>query len=280
MSVSLDRAVAVTSRDGDLSAQISEDWCVWGPNGGYLAAIVMEAALSNLDRHLWRPVCLMVSFLKAARVGQMTLCVDDLRAGRRICRRIQGIQAGVPVLEGTVWLNGSIEEPEYLSHNDRIELPHPLLFPTTWQRMGLSGPLDGMQSQLEDREVSLDKDPGTIFSRRNPGPPKFEAWWRLGQPVNDPFHSIERTFIAADLSTFYAGMNPHRGRFSLGKYIAPTLSLIINCTGARADTEFFFTSTESPALIGNILTSRIEVRSERGEIVALMQQSSLGQHLE
>lgn len=40
----LDRDTALTGSAGRYTAALSEDWRIWGPNGGYVAAVALRAA--------------------------------------------------------------------------------------------------------------------------------------------------------------------------------------------------------------------------------------------
>jgi acyl-CoA thioesterase len=44
MASDLEQATHVDGRSGRYQARLSEDWEIWGPNGGYLAAIALRAA--------------------------------------------------------------------------------------------------------------------------------------------------------------------------------------------------------------------------------------------
>jgi hypothetical protein len=44
MASDLDQATYVDGQNGRYLARLSEDWEIWGPNGGYLAAIALRAA--------------------------------------------------------------------------------------------------------------------------------------------------------------------------------------------------------------------------------------------
>jgi hypothetical protein len=48
-----DTRVARGDRPGEWRAILSPDWAVWGPNGGYVAAIALRAALA--ESRLSRP---------------------------------------------------------------------------------------------------------------------------------------------------------------------------------------------------------------------------------
>ncbi|MEU6040874.1 hypothetical protein ABZ801_36330 [Actinomadura sp. NPDC047616] len=38
---------AVTGENGHYTAELSPEWAAWGPNGGYLTAILVRAALAH-----------------------------------------------------------------------------------------------------------------------------------------------------------------------------------------------------------------------------------------
>lgn len=45
---------ALAGGNGRYVAHLSEDWEIWGPNGGYLAAIALRAACSRITSATWR----------------------------------------------------------------------------------------------------------------------------------------------------------------------------------------------------------------------------------
>jgi hypothetical protein len=67
---------ALTARDGKLFVTLSQDWNIWGPNGGYVAAIALRAA-GKVAPAGHRPSSISVQYLS---VGKFEEC--EGRAGQ------------------------------------------------------------------------------------------------------------------------------------------------------------------------------------------------------
>jgi len=73
---------AVEGSDGRYQAALSRDWEIWGPNGGYIAAVALRAAgaYSRFDR----PITLVGHFLGVADFdAPVDLDVTTLREAKR-----------------------------------------------------------------------------------------------------------------------------------------------------------------------------------------------------
>ena len=82
-ALSTDTAVEGESADGvgRYEAVVSRDWEIWGPNGGYLAAIALRAVGAHSGR--LRPASISVQFLRPGRFETMELEVRTARHTRR-----------------------------------------------------------------------------------------------------------------------------------------------------------------------------------------------------
>jgi acyl-CoA thioesterase len=98
------RATAVApAGDGRLAAAVDPGWeAPTGPNGGYLAAILVRALQAEVDPHDERRLrSLSVHYLRTAVTGPLDLEVRVLRAGRRIATAtVAAYQGGRQVLQG------------------------------------------------------------------------------------------------------------------------------------------------------------------------------------
>src|SRR2546426_1987928 len=98
---SLDLDTRVSGAEGRYRAVISSDWEVWGPNGGYVAAIALRAA--GADARIPRPVAFAGHYLSVARFAPVDLAVAVAHRGRRSeSLRVSMTQEGKPVLEAIV----------------------------------------------------------------------------------------------------------------------------------------------------------------------------------
>ena len=81
MASDLELATRVEGEGGAYVAQLSEDWEIWGPNGGYLAAIALRAAgkVSQIER----PSSFYCHFLSPPAFDDVRLEVSILKRGHR-----------------------------------------------------------------------------------------------------------------------------------------------------------------------------------------------------
>jgi acyl-CoA thioesterase len=94
---------AVSGGDGHYTAKLSPEWNAWGPNGGYLAAILTRAALAHGD--FAKVAAVTCHFLSVARFDPVDLVTATLRRGRSAQSvRVSMGQDGTPIAEALVWL--------------------------------------------------------------------------------------------------------------------------------------------------------------------------------
>jgi acyl-CoA thioesterase len=95
------RLEAVEPEAGRFRAHFSRDWEIWGPNGGYVAAIALRAA--GCVSRIPRPASFSGHFLRVAAFAPVDVEVVPLRLGRRSeSLRVSIAQDGKPVLEALV----------------------------------------------------------------------------------------------------------------------------------------------------------------------------------
>jgi acyl-CoA thioesterase II len=80
-AIDLDAATRVTGSDGKYRIKLSNVWEIWGPNGGYLAAIAMRAA--SMVAEIRQPASLYCHFLNSPKFEEVELEVEVLKKGRR-----------------------------------------------------------------------------------------------------------------------------------------------------------------------------------------------------
>lgn len=97
----LEATTALVGEGGSYSVALSDDWEIWGPNGGYLAAIALRAAgrLAEIPR----PVSFYCHFLSSPAFAEVELSVETLKRGRRAeSLAVRMTQEGRPVLSALV----------------------------------------------------------------------------------------------------------------------------------------------------------------------------------
>lgn len=89
--------------EGPGRAVLSENWAVWGPNGGYLAAVAFRAAMAR--SRLPRPASFHAHFLAVGKFAPVELHVASLGGGKRAeSLRVEIVQDGRPLLAASVWM--------------------------------------------------------------------------------------------------------------------------------------------------------------------------------
>jgi acyl-CoA thioesterase len=97
----LEETTALAGEDGAYSAVLSRDWEIWGPNGGYLAAIALRA--SGRLAEIPHPVSFYCHFLSSPAFAEVELSVEILKRGRRAeSLAVRMTQEGRPVLSALV----------------------------------------------------------------------------------------------------------------------------------------------------------------------------------
>src|SRR4051794_13580671 len=93
--------------DGRYRAKVSRDWEIWGPMGGYMAALALRAA--GAESTMGRPASFFCHYLGVAAFDEVDIEVTTLRAGRNAeSFRVAVSQGPRPILEATVWTVGDV----------------------------------------------------------------------------------------------------------------------------------------------------------------------------
>ncbi len=87
---------------GRYGAALSPDWAVWGPNGGYVSAIALRAALA--ESRLPRPASFSCHFLAVGEFAPVELRVASLGGSKRAeSLRVEVLQKDRLLVAATVW---------------------------------------------------------------------------------------------------------------------------------------------------------------------------------
>ncbi len=174
-----DTDVVPTSRGEshtEFIANISDEWAIWGPMGGYVASIALRAAGAHCGRA--RPASINASFLAAARFAPVVVRVDTLRTTRvATCVRVQMTQEDRPVLEATVWGTDAAEGLEHHTARRGPDVPHHADLPSFHERLVEQG-----ESVMYEFWNRLDFRPTTWtddWLSRPPAEPAQSSWFRF-----------------------------------------------------------------------------------------------------
>ncbi|WP_344968391.1 acyl-CoA thioesterase [Salinactinospora qingdaonensis] len=270
----LDTDSAVSSLgEGRFTAVLSRDWSVWGPNGGYLAAIALRAA--GAMARFPRPASLSCNFLGVATFAAVDVEVTALQRSRRAeCLRVEMTQRGKPILHATVWtLAETVDGPA-------AEWTEPPIVPGPERLPALEAQVAAEQHEvlpiwLTCYEIRLagEHDEGADRPARDP---VVRGWMRMREPgpfASDVWLDACRAIVAADLVQFPAVTQGFPARDLT--FVAPSLDLYTAFHRPAEGVEWLLVEGQGVAAGGGLIAGRASVWAPDGRPVATGSQQML-----
>lgn len=210
---------AVRADDGRLFADLSRDWEIWGPNGGYVSAIALRAAgaVAPADH---RPASLSVQYVGVAAFGVAEAVVTPVRQGRNAwLLNVTLQQAGKVFLQAQVWTTNRSGGP-VTSEARAPDVPPPSDLKTYREHLG-KPPEHVFWRNFEGKPLTFVPPDAP----RQPGPAVLREWYSyIGYEGGDPYLDFGRAVILLDTLIW---PTHHRGLSTPPDYIAPSLDLTV-----------------------------------------------------
>jgi acyl-CoA thioesterase II len=245
---------------GRFQATLSRDWEIWGPNGGYVAAIALRAA--GRVARVPRPASIACHFVSVARFEPVDVEVRPVHQGRRSeSLRVAISQGGRPVLEALVRtaLEGpglehvfggapQVPGPEGLPRADELRDPARPRFPF-WDNLEV-----GVLHPERFREQPAARDP------------VWREWYRFRPRAtfDDPFLDAGRALLLLDTMSWPAACQPH----PQSAYMAPNLDVAVWFHAAAPDSDWLFSEHECRIATGGLMGTTGRVWSRDGRLLA------------
>jgi acyl-CoA thioesterase II len=248
--------------EGRFRAVLGGDWEVFGPMGGYLAALALRAAgeVSQFPR----PASFFCQYLRSARFDEVTLDVASLRVGRTASSlRVRMEQRGRQILEATIW---TVEPSELLEHHvaDAPDVPAPETLPHMKDRFKRPPPPSPFWNNVEPRPVDWPED----WPPQGPLDPSWVSWYRL-QPTatfDDPWLDAGRLAILIDVQGWPAALRPHH--WKTPPVVAPSLDLYVAFHESAQDAEWLLADGHAPVAHDGLIGWNGKLWSQKGRLVA------------
>lgn len=266
----LDLDTRVHGGDGEWTATLSPDWNIWGPNGGYLAALLLRAAGSHARPP--RPASLAVHFLSVAKFDEVRLTTRTLRRTRRAeAVTASMVQGDRTVAEALAWfvlddLDGlnhdvtampGVPTPDELRTTDDLRIEH-----------GIPSPPFPFWDNIEQWPCRWHAD----WPPSDPGPPVSESWFRFRPKAtfDDPLVDAGRLAVLLDTMGWPAAVQAHAWEWGEGPppWVAPSLDLHLRFHRLRPDEPVLFSRTEAPLGTGGLITCEGRVWTPDGTLLA------------
>lgn len=244
-----------------LSAHLSEDWEVWGPNGGYLAAIAMRAIGAAAPAG-HRPVTFSCQYLSSPRFEAVDLVVTPVRSGKRgWCLNVAMQQDEKLCLQAQAWTTDSTSGPE----QTRARMPNappPALLRPSKAYVPEAYVKHRFWTHFESRPVDFSPSHAPNLNE-----PRLCIWQRLldFDAGGDPFLEATRALVLIDMMpvpTFAQSQG------ETPSYLTPSLDLSVWFHGLAFDSDWVLIESHADAAGGGLIHGGGRVWSSDGELIA------------
>jgi acyl-CoA thioesterase-2 len=261
--------------DGRWTATLRPDWEIWGPCGGYLAAILLRVASAHSP--FPRPVSLTIHFLGVARFEPVDLVAETLVTGRRSqSLRISMTQDGRPITHAVVWTAADPDGRPGIEYDwtNRPDVPAAEGLPGMDELRPEDAPPFPFWVNLESRPVDwLGPD---RWETERPLAPVLQSWYRFRPTAvfDDPFVEAARVAMICDLLGWPAVVRALEPGME-ERFIAPNLDLSVTFHQPPRGSEFLLLDAEAPIATGGTIGGTGRVWSEDGRLLASCTQQLL-----
>jgi acyl-CoA thioesterase len=253
--------------DHEWTVTLAREWEIWGPNGGYMAAIALRAAEEASGRA--RPANVSVHFLG---VGNFDEPCEVTATVQRATRQATSVhvtirQAGKPLLAAMVWaIDDGIDG---LGHHD-IDAPtdagwHQL--PTLQQRMADDPDVPPSRYRFWDNfeQRPVEWMTQQEWQRRDAAPAVYLNWLRfVDAPDRGAWAQAQRLLLLVDLGGWPAIGRRHRTE----EWMAPSIDVSCEFHRLDGDDEWLLLDGASPVAEEGLVATHQRVWSEHGRLLA------------
>jgi acyl-CoA thioesterase II len=253
---------AVSGRNGQFTAELSRDWEIWGPNGGYVASVALRAAAAHTE--LVRPASFQCHFLSIARFEEVQLEVRTLRKSKRVeSMAVSMRQNGTAILEAIAWF---VADGDGLVHDHAVmpAVAAPAERPFITELLPPDEPMRfRFWMNFEHKPLDWWDTPAD----RPPGEPEFLGWYRYAPVATfaDPAVDACRSLLLCDTMGWPAATRAHPWDIP---WMAPNIDLAVQFHRAAPETDWLLIDAVAPVAEDGLIGFRTQVWSEAGSLLA------------
>jgi acyl-CoA thioesterase II len=258
--------------EGRYRAMVHQDWEIWGPCGGYVAAIALRAA--GAESPFARPASFFCHYLSVAAFAPVDIVVTPRRSGRTVlAQRVEMTQEGRAVLDAMVWSVGLVEGLEHVDAGPPT-VNDPADTPDWTDRRADAGEAESADDDrppyafwenFEQRPI----DWTATWPPPGPLPPIWRTWVRYRQGDTrreDAWEHAARLLVVLDVGSWPAGSRPHA--HADPPFIAPSLDLYAAFHDPTSQSEWLLIDAHSPVARAGLLSWTGRVWSEERTLLA------------
>ena len=247
--------------DGHYTARLSEDWRIWGPNGGYLAALALRCAGAHSPFR--RPASFSCHFVGVADFTDVELTARTVRRTKRAeSLAVAMTQHGAPILEALVWTVGDVQGLEHQAAT-MPKVPGPDGLPPLEERLPDEVPVFPFWANLENRPCSWVDD----WEQRPAGEFRSHSWYRFRPRATftDPYLDAGRSLLILDTVLWPAA---DRGHPENTEWYAPSIDVQARFHALEPDEEWLLADAFSPGARDGLVGGTGAIWSASGRLLA------------
>lgn len=256
------REPAATEVRGDgLLATLDPGWNIWGPAGGYIAAIALSAVRHQADSD-HRPVSMTGQFVRVAKPGQLEVAVAPVKTGGSALFAVTLSQEGQDVFLAQVWTTSRNDAslplapaPPKVPTPDKLRDMAEEMVERGQQPIAFWQNLEGRPANFRVADDAPAHDPHQLRWMR------FRDW----EQTEDPFLNAMRYVLLIDIGIWPAHWHRQSER---GGYLAPSLDVWAHFHGGAAAGEWLLSDADADVSGNGTLSGRVRIWSGDGRAVA------------
>lgn len=255
------QATALSPNDGGFVVSLDQAWDIWGPAGGYIAAIALRAVGARAAAG-HRPVTLTGQFVRVAKPGTLDVRVEPVKQGGTELFAVTLAQGGQPVFLAQVWTTArndashsvqpsmrDVAPPHRLRGSDEIVAERGVQQHAFWRN------IEGRPANFR-----LHNDP-PASSRHQFRWMRFRDW----VATEDPFIDAMRSALLIDIGAWPA----HWHRLTEpAPYVAPSLDLTVWFHGGPPAGDWLLSDADTDVSGNGTISGRVRIWSEDKRAVA------------
>lgn len=251
------QATAVETGAHGAVVTLDPAWNIWGPAGGYIAAIALSAVRPHTaPGH--RPVSLTGQFVRVARPGALDVTVEAIKTGGTALFAVTLAQDGQPVFLAQVWTTARAD----------VSLPLAPVMPSVPPPSSLRGQDELVAARGIAQNAFWRNLEGRPVNFRLAGDPPADdphqyRWMRFRDwnPTDDPFLDAMRHVLLIDIGIWPAHW--HR-QPEHGAYLAPSLDIWVHFHDGAPAGAWLLSDADADVSGNGTISGRVRIWGEDG----------------
>lgn len=239
--------------------ELTRDWALWGPAGGYLAALALRAA--SECTLLIRPISMACQYFRVGRFEPIDLVVTTLKRGKRSdALRIDLIQDTRLIMSSQVWAGATGAPTMEHDYVPEVAIPEPSTVPT-YESVYPNRPIHPFMARIESRPINPIADEESA-----PRAPELSGLYRFRPRAigNSVFTDYARALILMDTFAWLATYPAHPGP---SPWIAPNLDFYYRFHRSMMDSPWMHMRTRAQLAHDSVISAEGEIRSLDGDLL-------------